>query len=116
VAADVDGRYADEAIALLLREIDATGVKHREFEVKLFGGGNMFPGRSSVENHVGARNVDAARQLVAKHGFNCVAEHLGGHGHRNVILDVWNGNVWVRHTSIARVEAEGMGDDRRQAA
>src|SRR5437867_1676153 len=43
-----DGRYADEAIALLLKEIDATGASHREFQVKLFGGGNMFPDRKST--------------------------------------------------------------------
>lgn len=96
-AQGLDGRYADEAIVMLTKEIDEYGVPHREYEVKSFGGGNMFPGRSNERAHVGAKNVESARKLVTKHGFNCVAEHLGGHGHRNVIFDVWSGDVWVKH-------------------
>lgn len=99
-----DGRYADEAFDLLLKEIDAVGVSHREFQVKLFGGGNMFPDHKKGDNHVGQKNVDTAKQLVKRHGFNCVAEHLGGIGHRNVIFDVWSGEVWLKHSKVARSE------------
>lgn len=104
-AVTLDGRYADEAIVLLTKEIDALGIPHREYQVKLFGGGNMFPERSNPVSNVGIKNADAARQLVSKHGFNCVAEHLGGDGHRNVIFDVWSGHVWVKHALIARQES-----------
>ena len=100
----LDGRYADEAIELLTKEINLAGVPHREYEVKLFGGGNMFPDRSNPVSNVGIKNVETARQLVKKHGYNCVAEHLGGDGHRNIIFDVWSGSVWVKHAVIARQE------------
>ena len=100
----LDGRYADEAIEMLTKEINAVGVPHREYEVKLFGGGNMFPDRSNPVSNVGIKNVDTARQLVKNNGFNCVAEHLGGDGHRNIIFDVWSGSVWVKHAAIARQE------------
>lgn len=109
----LDGRYADEAIALLLKDINAAGVPHREFEVKLFGGGNMFPERSNPVSHVGLKNVEMARQLVIKHGFNCVAEHLGGDGHRNVIFDVWSGHVWVKHAVLARNESSVQVNDKQ---
>jgi len=99
-SAVVDGRYADEAIALVMQEIAATGVLPHEFEVKMFGGGNMFPGLRKENQHVGFKNVEMARNLVKKHGFNCVAEHLGGDGHRNVLFDVWSGNVWVRQREV----------------
>ena len=93
-----DGRYADEALLLLMREMNGVGVPHREYQVKMFGGGNMFPAANKQrETHVGQRNIEVARSLIGKHGFSCVAEHLGGIGHRNVIFDVWNGDVWVRH-------------------
>lgn len=108
-----DGRYADEAIAMLLKEINAVGVPYREYQVKLFGGGNMFPGRTNVENHVGIKNVEAAHKLVAKHGFNCVAKQLGGEGHRNVIFDVWSGDVWVKHAVIARTDVIRRVADNR---
>lgn len=109
-----DGRYADEAVALLMREIDGVGASHREYQVKLFGGGNMFPNTHKRRDaHVGQRNVDTARLLVKRHGFACVAEHMGGVGHRNIIFDVWNGDVWVRHSEIRRTESRSEGGERR---
>ena len=113
-AQGLDGRYADEAVALLAQQIDAAGISHREYQVKMFGGGNMFPGRSNEESNIGLKNVETARNIVVKHGFNCVAEHLGGYGHRNLIFDVWDGQVWVKHASIPRAEdTSSRARDRR---
>ncbi len=110
-----DGRYADEAMLLLLKEIRAIGVPHKEYQVKMFGGGNMFPeANKQKDDHIGQRNVETARRLIKQHGFVCMAEHLGGVGHRNVIFDVWNGDVWVRHSQIARQEVEIGGMRRRE--
>lgn len=101
----LDGRYADEAVELLTKEIKAAGVQPGACQVKLFGGGNMFPERSNPVSNVGLKNAETARQLVARHGLNCVGEHLGGDGHRNIIFDVWSGDVWVKHADIARPDA-----------
>jgi chemotaxis protein CheD len=109
----LDGRYADEAIEMLIKDINAVGVPHHEYQVKLFGGGNMFPDRSNPISNVGIRNVETARQLVARHGFNCVAEHLGGDGHRNVIFDIWSGHVWVKHVVIEKLEIVNLDKNRR---
>ena len=96
-----DGHYADEAIALLLKEIDAIGASHREYQVKLFGGGNMFPDtHKNRMTHIGIQNVQAARRLAKQYGFSCVSEHLGDIGHRNVIFEVWSGDVWIKHSNI----------------
>jgi chemotaxis protein CheD len=113
VSTEKDGRYADEAIDLLLKEINAIGVPHRQFQVKLFGGGNMFPGRKSEQTHVGSKNVETAQQLVQKHGFNCIGEHLGGHGHRNIIFNIWSGDVWVRHAPIILPNGPNEIEERR---
>ncbi|MDI1276172.1 chemotaxis protein CheD [Methylobacter sp.] len=95
------GRFADEAIALLLKRMDMAGAPHKEYQVKLFGGGNMFPNvNMNASSQIGIQNVQAARRLAKKHGFTCVAEHLGGIGHRNVIFEVWSGEVWVKHTDM----------------
>jgi len=112
-ASGSDGRYADEAIELLLKEIDNTGASHQEFQVKLFGGGNMFPGRKHQQTHVGVKNVETARHLAQKHGFNCVSEHLGGEGYRNVIFNIWSGDVWVRHASVLAQDAANEPAERR---
>ena len=117
---ELDGRYADEAITLLTKQIDAVGIPHREYQVKMFGGGNMFPGSGNENNNVGVKNIVTARNLVVKHGFNCVAEHVGGFGHRTVMFDVWDGQVWVRHIPIpsaggvARGEPAQASDRRKQ--
>lgn len=95
-----DGRYADEAVALMLHEIRKAGTRPCEYQVKMFGGGHMFSARQSVsDDHVGARNVEKARALMKQHGFTISAEHLGGVGHRTIYFDIWNGDVWARHQS-----------------
>jgi chemotaxis protein CheD len=93
------GHYADAAIALLLEEIDAVGAPYKEYQVKLFGGGSMFPETNNRTSKLGTQNVQAARRIVKQHGFNCVAEHLGDSGYRNVIFEVWSGDVWVKHSN-----------------
>lgn len=102
-----DGRYADEAVGLLLKKMDAIGASYKEYQVKLFGGGNMFPGTpaNNMPNmpQIGVRNVHAAQRLIKHYGFTCVAEHLGGVGYRNVIFNVRSGEVWVKHTSVLPV-------------
>lgn len=92
-----DGRYADEAFALLCREIDKTGTRIEDYEVKLFGGGNMFPGGGRcLREHVGSKNAVAGQRLLDQRGVNCKVADLGGVGHRTVLFDLWSGHVWVR--------------------
>ncbi len=95
---ELDGRYANDAIQLFMIELEKTNSLPREYEVKMFGGGNQFPrqtgnNRASVPDN----NIQVGRQLLKHHGFTIKAEHLGGTGHRNVIFDVWSGHVWMRH-------------------
>lgn len=93
----LDGRYADEAMRLFLRELKASRTRPTEFQVKLFGGGNMFGGTTRRhELDISTRNVEAGRQLLRQHGFRLSAEDLGGLGHRNVMLELWSGDVWVK--------------------
>jgi chemotaxis protein CheD len=97
----LDGRYADEAMERMAIEIDAAGAPRREYQVKLFGGGNMFPGIARPETgKVGEKNVSVARELIAKHGFDCVSEHVEGSGHRNLSFEIWSGVVSVRHMPL----------------
>ena len=99
----LDGRYGNEAFALLLREIRRRGAVPAQFEAKLFGGGRMFasqPGATLPGMDVQQRNVTQARALVAANGLALRAEHLGGVGHRLIVLDLATGDVWMRHTPL----------------
>ena len=105
-AGELDGRYADEAIELFLREIRMQGTRPGEYQVKLFGGGNMFdvPTRCRQEddcNNVACRNVMAARRLLQAQKLVVAAEHVGMQGHRNVMFDIWSGKVWMRYVDKA---------------
>ncbi len=96
---NLDGRYADEAVLLLLKEALRQQTNPYDYQVKIFGGGNMFGSakrRLSAQLNIADRNVIAGQELLRQHGFTTAAEHLGGEVHRNIIFDISNGDVWVR--------------------
>lgn len=104
----LDGRYADEAVLLLLKEAMRSQTNPYDYEVKIFGGGNMFGKtrkRSLGQLNVADRNVIAGQELLQRHGFLAAAEHLGGEGHRNIIFDISTGDVWVRQDSPNRMNS-----------
>lgn len=115
-----DGRYADEAMEMFLRDITAAGTRPAEYEVKLFGGGNMFPNTkknatewfctpSAADNscsNISCKNEQAGRMLAKQYGFNIQASNLGGAGHRQIFFEIWTGHVWVKHNPI--VVADNM--------
>jgi len=97
---ELDGRYAEDAIQLFLHEIKRHKTQPQHYQVKVFGGGNMFPQvlRNEQEN-IGARNVRMAQALLKTHGFRIYATHLGGEGYRRLLFDIGNGDVWVYHNA-----------------
>lgn len=103
----LDGRYADDAIDLFMEKIHAANTDPGQYQVKIFGGGNMFPKHAKREKcaDVPCRNVLAARELVKLHKLNLVSENLGGEGHRQIFFDVWNGEVWLRRVKVEDSEA-----------
>ena len=96
------GHYADEAVQLFLDEICRARTKPRDYEVKLFGGGNMFAalrGRSPALN-VPHSNIEHGARLLRQHGFHIKATDVGGSGHRKIYLELWNGDVWVQRQVV----------------
>jgi chemotaxis response regulator CheB len=98
-AGQLDGRYGDEAMALTMHALERAGVRGQECQAKIFGGGNMFPGLTAPgQKTVGRRNGEAARHIVSSLKIPIVSESLFGIGHRSIMLDARNGDVWVRRT------------------
>jgi chemotaxis protein CheD len=95
-----DGRYADGAIALFLRELDRAAARPAEFQVKLMGGARMFAHVHGEDYpDIGSLNIRHGRDLLARHGFTVCCEHLAGAGHRKVVFDLASGEVALRHDS-----------------
>ncbi|MBC7405024.1 MAG: chemotaxis protein CheD [Cytophaga sp.] len=94
---ELDGKYAEDTIQMFMHEIRKSQTLAHEYEVKIFGGGNQFPDKDKRVFTISDQNVEIGRHLLAKHGLKIKSEHLGGNGHRNVIFDLWSGDVWVKH-------------------
>jgi chemotaxis protein CheD len=104
---ELDGRYGDEALHLMLDELRKYGVNPTACEAKIFGGGNMFPGHARAGAlQVGQRNGEAARELLQAQGIAVVSESLFGNGHRQIIFDVSNGDVWSRQIGPGQAPRE----------
>lgn len=102
----LDGRYGDEAVALLLHEIADVGARPTDFRVRIFGGGDMFPKLSAKGGRrIGSANVEIAHHLVEAYGLNCVASHVEGIGHRHLLFDIWTGRVTLRQALPAGADA-----------
>jgi chemotaxis protein CheD len=104
----LSGRYADEAMLLMLRGVLATGRPVKEFHAKLIGGGAVLPAieRNLPVHDVPGRNIDAARRLARQLGLNVQAEDLGGTSARLVMFDIDSGDVWVRQTQVSDISVE----------
>lgn len=103
---DLDGRYGDEALHLIVRDLRQAGISPSACQAKIFGGGNMFPGHMQEgAGLVGQRNGEAARQLLHAAGIQITSESLFGSGHRQIVFDIRNGHVWSRQVKPTALEA-----------
>lgn len=97
---ETSGRYADEAIALMVNEMAEQKIKSKDCQVKVFGGSNMFPRLNlKTADQIGDKNLEAVLALLKRNGFDIHANNYGGEEARYVIFDVWSGDAWVRSGS-----------------
>ncbi len=92
-----DTRYADHAMRTFLRGIKKARTCPMDYQVGLFGGGNMFTALErewSVD--IGSRNIAAGYLLLQRSGFATTYEDLGGKVHRQITLDMSNGTLFLR--------------------
>jgi chemotaxis protein CheD len=94
----LDGRYAEEAMQLFMRELRRSGTHPGDYQAKLFGGGQMFGYAGKLRPHadISMRNMETGRAILVREGFRLHAHDMGGQGHRNVIFDLWTGDVWLK--------------------
>lgn len=108
------GHYGDEAIQALLKEARAQRTRIEDYEFKLFGGGNMFPGIGAPSGSlIGDKNIVFARRHLVGLGARIVAEHSGGEGYRLLMFDLGSGEVWLRHDEGAADAAGRLAASKR---
>lgn len=71
-------RYANTAIPILVRNMEAQGAKKICMRAKIAGGAQMFPGinNSSLAN-IGQRNVESVKEVLRSLSIPIVAEDTG---------------------------------------
>lgn len=93
------GQYADESFEMFLNELRLANTLPKEYEVKLFGGSNMFGVNNYINtpNTISQQNIEIGKKLLRKHAFSQLTSvDVAGDYHRKIYLELWNGDVWVR--------------------
>lgn len=105
ISPEFNGKYADEALHLLMQEMQRINTTPSDYQVKIFGGSDMFANNDDQENKImiGDKNIQAVKQLLMRNGFRVHAQHLGGNEHRYIVFDVWSGYVWMRQQRQAAI-------------
>lgn len=100
-ARQLDGKYADEVLRLMAKKLCDAKIPLAECHARIFGGGNMFPDRSIINQFdIGLKNGEAAKRLLAAYEIPIVSENLFGFGHREIIFNTGNGEVWMRQVKL----------------
>lgn len=93
---DYDNRYPHCAVDQFMKDIYRYGTRPGEYEVGIYGGGNMFPNiQTNVSLQVGQRNIERMLELMDESGFVVSEFHVGGHCYRRVLLRLDNGEVQI---------------------
>lgn len=100
----LDGRYADEAMALMESEVLVRGTNLKEYQAKIFGGSNMLTSTTLADDElIGTRNAEVAIKLLYDREIPVLVAHVGETGHRRIVFDVNSGDVWVKFMPLQKL-------------
>jgi len=106
------GKFVDTAIATILGEFSAHGVRTVQIQTKLFGGAfTIDPDRKTAIRNivdVGAKNVEIARQLLESHGLAPLKENILGQRGRKIFFYTATGDVWLKYLSKTPIQDQAL--------
>lgn len=90
-------KFADTGIEALLKKMIAAGANKQRLVAKIAGGAKMFEtsGVSTIGN-IGAKNADAAKQILKQKGIRLIAEDTGLNYGRTVELHSETGEFYIK--------------------
>jgi chemotaxis protein CheD len=89
-------RFGSVAVPELIEQVLGIGAKREKLRAKLFGGARVLGPGKKTGLHLGAKNVEVARQLLSAFVIPVVAEDVGGQRGRKLIFHTEGGRAWVR--------------------
>lgn len=92
-----DGKFADVAVEVLIKQLIANGANRLRLKAKMAGGANIFQheNKESVFK-IGLRNADAIRAILAEKKIPIVSEDVGSNGGRWVIFEANTAEMKVK--------------------
>jgi len=102
-----DTKVASGAVYYFIRAMRKYNTIAPDYEVRLYGGGNMFPHiKRSAKMDVGNRNILMMRQILMQTGFRLRKglDEVGGNDYRRLTLDVSTGKVILKSTTVMQNE------------
>ena len=96
-AANQPAKFADTAIEILIRKMEAAGARRVLLKAKIAGGAQMFSGlsNSSIAN-IGMRNAQAVKMELMRQRIAIVAEDTGKNYGRTLILSAVDGSMVIK--------------------
>lgn len=88
---DLDSKYCDEAIILMLQELKFKGIHIKECEAKIFGGASLIPCMNMIK--IGEKNYQKALSIVNGYDIPIVSSDVLGKLHRKILFDINTGYV-----------------------
>lgn len=89
-------RFGNVSVLRLVEKVFALGSRRQDLQAKVFGGACVIDAFRERDNHLGVKNVEVARKLLAQEGIPVVGEDVGGNRGRKLVFLVSEGTVWVR--------------------
>jgi len=85
------GRFVEEIIPILIKEMEDEGCDIKNITAKLAGGANMFATLGVYSREIGIKNAEKAHEMLDKLGIEISAENTGGNNGRHVEFNLGNG-------------------------
>lgn len=96
-------RYADCAIEYFITQLKFFKTSAPDYEVGVYGGGNMFPGirqgTKSSQSIVGDRNIEKVISLLIINNFHIKFKDVGGESARKLTLIRNTGEIGLEHVT-----------------
>ncbi len=94
--ASAGSRYGNIAIEQLLDRLERAGTSRTGLQAKVFGGACVLDAMRGREDHLGAKNVEIARTVLAGAGIPVISSDVGGGRGRKLVFYPHDGNALVK--------------------